>query len=127
MVFAFFTHKQNYAREHFTGGIRAIGKFLYIVSLIGLIAEIAFLIYLSYTMSIINTILLLLETYLFMWVFSGIIGKIVMRQTKKICDENEPYFSSLYDHNYDVAVTITAEIGVIVNIIIAIIFILNFI
>lgn len=115
VLFFFFTHKQIYAGQHFTGSKQNVGSFLFIVGFINLIIEISFLIYNAINSHFIDSLILFVISIVCLFIFNAFTSKIGMKQALKYCNSDDPMFGGVYNHRCNVVSTIFALIGTIFN------------
>lgn len=125
ILFSFFVQKQIYAGSHFTGGDKRIGKFIAIIGILNLLIALAFLLYMAIKISLLHSIILFVASSLFTYIANRVLTKIAMKQALKSCDIQDTFLFSIYNYKCDILTTITAEIGIIVNILIIIVYIVN--
>ena len=126
LVFFFFTHKQVYASSHFTGGSQAVKALIGFCALFNTLFEIAYLVYFGIKVSAIHAVLLFIVSVIVAMLSSRITAKSTIKKMQREgwnpATDNEEYFLATYNRKCDVAATLLADIGVIVNVIIIILF-----
>lgn len=127
VLFFFFTHKQIYAGQHFTGSSKVSELVLKIMGKVNFLLSIAYIIYSAIKLSFLRSVILLLISYVVINIINRLICKIIIYYTKKECNINEPMFLSIYNYRCDIVTTITAITGIAINIAIAIILVVNII
>jgi hypothetical protein len=75
VVFFFFTHKQSYSGNHFTGGSNTVGIVIKIISVLNMILEIAYLIRFAIRISILHAIILFVTAIVITLFVNGLICK----------------------------------------------------
>ena len=126
VFFFFYTHKQIYAASHFTGASKGFSKILGIVAIINVILEITYLIYFAIKVSWLQAIILLITAFIVTGILGRIVAKIVIRKLIKDGDDiHGEYFLAVYNYKCDIASTLIADIGLIHNIIVIVIFLRN--
>lgn len=119
VIFFLFTHKQIYASSHFTGGSRAAKALIGVCAVFNALFEIVYLVYLGIKVSIIHAILLLIVSLIVAILSSHITAKSTFVKMQRSgwnpAADNEDFFLATYNYKCDVAATLLADIGIIVN------------
>jgi hypothetical protein len=123
VVFFFFTHKQSYSGNHFTGGSNTVGIVIKIISVLNMILEIAYLIRFAIRISILHAIILFVTAIVITLFVNGLICKQTISRVRKKLDINNSMFVGVYNRECDVTTTKIALVGIIVNLIIIIVYI----
>lgn len=126
VVFFLFTHKQVYASSHFTGGSQAVKVLIGFCAFFNTFFEIAYLVYFGIKVSVIHAILLFIVSVIVVMLSSRITARSTIRKMQRSgwnpATDNEEYFLATYNRKCDVAATWLADIGVIVNVVIIVVF-----
>lgn len=125
VIFFFFTWKQLYAARNFTGASNGVRLVIRVTSFINLAFQIAYIVSTAIKSSVFYAVILLLASFGFVFVANIFISKIAMKRTQEIYNLNDDDFYSLYNYRCDVLTTVSALIGIIVNAIIVIVYIVN--
>ena len=126
VIFFLFTHKQVYASSHFTGGSRAVKALIGFCAVFNTLFEIAYLIYFGIKVSVIHAVLLFIVSVIVAMLSSRITARRTIKKMQRDgwdpATDNEEYFLATYNHECDVAATLLADIGIIVNVAIIVVF-----
>lgn len=123
VIFFYFTHKQIYAGTHFTGASKGAAMIVLIFGGVNTLLQYAYLIFFAIKDSFLHALILVIIAIVFTTIFCRIADKITLkkliRQSFNIYDQ---YFEATYNRKCDIVTTVTAEIGIIINTIIIILF-----
>lgn len=126
VIFFLFTHKQVYASSHFTGGSRAVKALIGFCAVFNTLFGIAYLVYFGIKVSVIHAVLLFIVSVIVAMLSSCITARSTIRKMQRQgwnpATDNEDYFLATYNHKCDVVATLLADIGVIVNVVIVVVF-----
>lgn len=128
ILFTIFTHKQLYAAGHFTGSSRTMPIILRVVSIVNILLEIAFVIYVAFRVTFWAAPLFIMGIYLAGSIVNTIIAKIAVNGlVKDGLSPDDDIFVYSCSRQCDIIFTIIAEVGILANIAIAVYFILTLI
>jgi hypothetical protein len=126
VIFFLFTHKQIYASSHFTGGSRGVKAVIGFCAVFNALFEVVYLVYFGIKVSVIHAVLLLVISLIVTILSSRITVKRTIRKMQQDgwnpATDNEEYFLATYNRKCDVAATLLADIGIIVNAVIIVLF-----
>ncbi|MDD4698948.1 MAG: hypothetical protein PHV07_01655 [Oscillospiraceae bacterium] len=128
IVFCVIMHKQNYAARHFTGASSVVPVILLIYGLLDIAFCVYYLIKNAIVKTFLSSIILAVVAFIIILLANAIIARITMNNMKKsnsfVNKTSDTAFDSnwfLYNRKQDIITTIIANIGLIVNPILAII------
>ena len=125
VIFFFITHKQVYAASHFTGGSQVMKAIIGLFALVNTGFELFYLVFFAIKVSVIHAIILAIVALVVTLILNRAIARRTIRKMQKAgWDINGEYFLFSYNHKCDVAATLIADIGLIINIAIIIAFFL---
>lgn len=127
ILFFFFTHKQMYAGRQFTGSSKVLKIVIKIIGRLNFLLAIAYIVYSAIKVSFLYSASLLIIAYVFLYITNRLICKIVLNRMRKNYDSGETMLFSIYNRTCDIVTTITAIIGIVINLIIIIVFTVNII
>ena len=126
IIFFFSTHKQIYAAGHFTGSSKTMPNILAVFSFLNILLILAFVIHFSITVSFWIVLLFILCAIIAIFILDGALAKIVLKHlVKEGWDTTNELFIYTYNAECDIASTLIAEVGILVNIAIAVFYILS--
>ena len=108
-IFFYFTSKQIYAGNHFTGASKSMKSFLCIIGIINDLLIVAFLIFLLCKGEVLGAILSLIIAYVVYFILLRITNKCVMSRHKDAMHQNVPMESVWSSYNWDLDKIATAQ------------------
>lgn len=124
IIFFFFTHKQIYAAGHFTGSSKTVETIISIFSFLNILLTVAFIIHFAVTVSFWNVLLFILCALIATSILNRFLAKAVLKHLlKKGYDSTNHLFIYTYNAECDITSTVIAEIGILVNIVIAVFYV----
>lgn len=120
VVFFFFTNKQSYAGRHFTGSGKLPKLIIRTASMLNALMLLAYFIYSFVENGFVHAAILFLVSFVFSFIANIALSAIVMLKTRKEYNVNEHLLYGVYNRNCDILSTITAYVGILINVVIAI-------
>ena len=123
ILFFFIAHKQLYAATHYTGENNLIALLIKYIGILGVVAEVAYLIYFAVKSSILQAVLMAVVTLMVTVVINRIVTNriIISMERQGWSVKNDPEdpetqkFLEVCLHKCDVAATYVAMAGLVIN------------